>query len=180
MKTISLLQPWASLVVLGKKKIETRSWDTKYRGPLLIQASKKMDSFQKGLVKQEPFYSALKNEEELPRGCIIGKVELLTTSTTAFFKQCSGGVPLTHKYSKKEWDTELAFGDYADGRFGWLLADAIKFEHHFPVKGSLGLWEFDERICMVCGCSEMDCRHCIERTGQPCHWVTENLCSACV
>lgn len=44
MKVISLLQPWASLVILGHKKIETRSWNTKYRGDLLIHASKRWDN----------------------------------------------------------------------------------------------------------------------------------------
>jgi len=39
MKAISLLQPWATLVVTGVKTIETRSWGTKYRGPILIHAS---------------------------------------------------------------------------------------------------------------------------------------------
>lgn len=39
MKVLSLLQPWASLVVLGHKKIETRSWKTDYRGEILIHAS---------------------------------------------------------------------------------------------------------------------------------------------
>lgn len=37
----SLWQPWASLVALGVKTIETRSWSTKYRGPLMIHASKR-------------------------------------------------------------------------------------------------------------------------------------------
>ena len=35
------------------------------------------------------------------------------------------------------------------------------------------------RKCRVCGCTDNDCRRCIERTGQPCSWVEENLCSAC-
>jgi hypothetical protein len=35
------------------------------------------------------------------------------------------------------------------------------------------------RKCRVCGCSDDDCRGCIERTGSPCSWVEENLCSAC-
>lgn len=46
MKALSILQPWASLVVLGHKRIETRSRDTKYRGPLLIHASAKYSSRQ--------------------------------------------------------------------------------------------------------------------------------------
>jgi activating signal cointegrator 1 len=39
MKAISLLQPWATLVVMGVKTIETRSWQTPHRGELLIHAS---------------------------------------------------------------------------------------------------------------------------------------------
>lgn len=37
-----------------------------------------------------------------------------------------------------------------------------------------------ERACRVCGCTDMDCRQCVEKTGEPCHWVEEDLCSACV
>ncbi len=41
MKAISIRQPWASMIASGEKTIETRTWSTKYRGPLLIVASKK-------------------------------------------------------------------------------------------------------------------------------------------
>lgn len=34
--------------------------------------------------------------------------------------------------------------------------------------------------CRVCGCTDEDCGGCVERTGQPCYWVEEDLCSACV
>ena len=37
----------------------------------------------------------------------------------------------------------------------------------------------DERACRMCGCTQDDCRVCIERTGEPCHWVEQDLCSAC-
>jgi hypothetical protein len=37
----------------------------------------------------------------------------------------------------------------------------------------------EERKCRVCGCTDNDCSQCIEKTGQPCHWVEEDLCSAC-
>jgi hypothetical protein len=37
-KVLTLHQPWATLVALGVKTIETRSWSTNYRGPLLIHA----------------------------------------------------------------------------------------------------------------------------------------------
>ena len=35
-------------------------------------------------------------------------------------------------------------------------------------------------MCRVCNCTQEDCRQCIERTGKPCHWVAEDLCSACI
>jgi hypothetical protein len=33
--------------------------------------------------------------------------------------------------------------------------------------------------CRVCGCTDLDCTQCVQRTGQPCHWVESDLCSAC-
>jgi hypothetical protein len=41
MKAITIIQPWATLIALGEKKFETRSWTTKYRGPLAIHAGMK-------------------------------------------------------------------------------------------------------------------------------------------
>ena len=41
MKAISLWQPWASAIASGSKRIETRSWATNYRGPLLIHAARR-------------------------------------------------------------------------------------------------------------------------------------------
>ena len=35
------------------------------------------------------------------------------------------------------------------------------------------------RACCVCGCTDDDCSGCVGRTGEPCHWVGANLCSAC-
>ena len=34
-------------------------------------------------------------------------------------------------------------------------------------------------VCRVCGCIDSDCSECWERTGEPCYWVEEDLCSAC-
>lgn len=40
-KAISLHQPWASMIKLGNKTIETRTWSTDYRGDLLIVSTRK-------------------------------------------------------------------------------------------------------------------------------------------
>lgn len=36
-----------------------------------------------------------------------------------------------------------------------------------------------ERVCRVCGCTDDNCIQCVRKTGRPCHWVEEDLCSAC-
>ena len=36
-----------------------------------------------------------------------------------------------------------------------------------------------ERTCRECGCTDNDCKQCIKKTGKACHWVEEDLCSAC-
>lgn len=35
------------------------------------------------------------------------------------------------------------------------------------------------RRCRVCGCTDENCQACVERTGSPCYWIAEDLCSAC-
>ena len=48
MKALSVKQPWANLIAFGKKTIETRTWSTKYRGPILVISSAKPDIYPSG------------------------------------------------------------------------------------------------------------------------------------
>ena len=86
MKVLSIQQPYASLIMLGFKTIETRSWATKYRGELLIHAS--AGKQYKGIPDNDPFWKFYhllfaKNKIEpiakLPVGAILGKVTLEDT-----------------------------------------------------------------------------------------------------
>lgn len=43
----------------------------------------------------------------------------------------------------------------------------------------LGVKAEGEPACRVCGCTEEDCQRCTDRTGEPCWWTEEDLCSAC-
>lgn len=160
MKVLSILQPWASLVVLGHKKIETRSWNTKYRGELLIHAS--MGKQYKKIGYDNPlleYYAELyengmiEHMASLPFGAIIGKVNLeavipcenidasgdpfqqslLINSDRAKFASNCATISLQ----------EYQFGDYSDGRYGWLLSNPILLSKPIPCKGQLGIWNFD-------------------------------------
>lgn len=69
--------------------------------------------------------------------------------------------------------------------FGKLVASGkLKSGKEFQIHLTLTTNEMEfldePRACRICGCTEEDCRQCIEKTGEPCHWVAEDLCSACV
>lgn len=134
-KALSLLQPWASLVVMGVKKIETRSWQTAYRGTLFIHAS--LGKKGKVLVSEAPFSKYISDFDALPFGAVIGQVQL------------DDVVPVEDLfYSNERLNAltieEKAFGDYTKGRYAWLLSEAIMFDRPIAAKGSLMLWPFTE------------------------------------
>ena len=43
MKVLTIKQPWETLIMQRDKRFEFRSWQTKYRGDLLIHAGKGID-----------------------------------------------------------------------------------------------------------------------------------------
>lgn len=134
-RALSLTQPWATLVVTGAKRVETRSWKTPYRGWLGIHAAKGFPAWAKALCDEEPFRSALEGVAagDLPRGALIGGAVLLDCVPTT-------GVELVGIS-----DREAAFGDYSPDRFGWLLDRATAFEPR-PMRGALGLWPIPEPV----------------------------------
>jgi len=137
MKALTLMQPWATLVAIGAKKIETRSWPTKYRGPLAIHASKRFPKEFKRLLGEEPFFSVLykagyANPINHALGAIIAICQLIEV--------WENNDPFLMPISSQE----RAFGDYRPGRYMWLLKDIKKLDKPISIKGSLGLWEWKE------------------------------------
>lgn len=82
MKAISIRQPWAWLILNAGKDIENRSWPTRFRGRVLIHASKGMtiDEYEdaSGFVEfKVDDRLILPGAEELQRGGIVGEVEIV-------------------------------------------------------------------------------------------------------
>lgn len=130
---LSLYQPWASLVAIGAKQYETRSWATKYRGRLAIHAGREFGWDQGVLLTQEPFRSVLRRAginipSQLPRGVI------LATCTVA---DCVRTEDIVDQLS----DEERAFGDYSPGRYAWQLEDMRLLPTPIPARGHQRLWD---------------------------------------
>jgi len=137
MKCISIIQPWASLIIIGAKKIETRSWATKFRGRLLIHASKTIPAYCKSLAGVEPFFSALQainngGGNPLPTGVILGSVNL--------------GAVIQVENVGRLTEQERAFGNFAPGRFAWLLTDPTPLVSPIAFKGVLGIYDVPDHI----------------------------------
>lgn len=187
MRVLTLKQPWAKLVVMGAKRIETRGFNTNVTGNVLIHSSKGKHALEGWLLKQ-PEFDVLKGRV-LEYGKIIGCVEIGGTFRTdvadEYFKSdrylCGGR---TKSERDRIWQTdstrEKAFGDYTPGRFGWELYNPVEFTNLTTFTGGVGFTKFfKEKICLVCGCTQDNCIACIEKTGQACHWINKHLCSAC-
>src|SRR3989338_5492033 len=121
MKALSIKQPYAELILQGKKKIELRKWNTKFRGEFFIHSPKSVDQ---NAMKKFGF-----SESKLPVGCIVGKVTLIEVK----------------KYDSEEEhqkDNELHLASSNWGDYGFVLENPLILNKIF-INGRLGFWEFD-------------------------------------
>lgn len=138
---LTLYEPYATLVMLGEKEWETRSWPTRFRGLLAIHAAKEMPAANTRLIKQEPYQSTLlvggddwKPAEMWPfqLGSILGIVQLDQVLPTDRVSEHS----LTSK--------EKAFGDFSEGRYMWRLTKRVWLPFHHPCRGNRRLWKLPQ------------------------------------
>lgn len=142
-KVITVRQPWATLLASGKKRIETRSWKTNYRGELYIHASMKDPLFGISDMPDGAWHKALillgleesfDRFEKFPAGAIIGKVNLVN---------CLRIDELTAALIKEQNPDEYAFGDFTPGRYAWVMEDAVLLHDPVYIPGKLGLWNWE-------------------------------------
>lgn len=151
-RVISLYQPYATLMVLGEKQNETRSWDTNYRGPVLIHATKSMPVWCMDLCHKEPFRSVLARHgyhsySNLPKGAILGQVEIMDTMPSDVWLRKTA--PHLFGLRNPRDVQEEHFGDYSAGRFAWRTANPQRFETPYPTKGSQGFWYVNPELIQL-------------------------------
>lgn len=131
MKVLSLTEPYATLIKIGKKKIETRSWKTSYRGKLYIHASSTKIPKE---YKNNTELMSLVNVNNLNYGHIICSCDLV---------DC---IEMTDEYIEnvKKNSGEYVSGIYAKGRYAWILENVEIIKKPIEAKGHLGIWNFEE------------------------------------
>jgi hypothetical protein len=119
MKCLTIHQPWATLIMSGKRRFEVRTWSTSYRGPILIHAGLKVEH-------EECERLNIHNPET---GCILGVAKL---------ERVIHFTPTT-------WDTtrhlHLEKGKMpTPNAFGWELIPLLRLSEPVPYSGKLGLF----------------------------------------
>jgi len=172
MKALTIRQPWASLVATGVKTIETRSWSTKYRGPLAIHAGKVGASFHSqpewdawdalaevwGETDGDGLWHECAAGEGCQEGCrtppfgaIVATCELVDVVRTeeVTWRQGAGWNLHDKRVSVTDCvrtnfvgDDERPYGDFAAGRIAWMLADIKPVEDRCPLCWGVGSWPY--------------------------------------
>ena len=153
MKALTLWQPWASLIACGAKKIETRSWATKYRGPIAIHAAaipiNKVFKMQfpvgaKGWT-YHPEYAAMQRLIKMAESalCIddICKAKLPLGEIVALIEQ-TDCIKMTDEWIGNLSQQELAFGWFDVGRYGHIYENVRQIDP-IPAVGHQGLWNWE-------------------------------------
>lgn len=131
MKALSIRQPWAHLIVHAMKDIENRDWATRFRGKVLIHASKSMT--------KADYQACVIFCSGLPDGTIAN--DFFFPTFDELREQCGGIVGHMHiadcvTQSPSPWFC---------GRFGFVIdaAGSLPFQ---PCKGALGFFNVPEVI----------------------------------
>jgi hypothetical protein len=122
-KALTIKQPWASFIIDGHpddgiKDVENRLWETSYRGPLLIHAGKKYDTWP-GDHRHTDWY---KSRPSAAQGAIIGVAELVAVD---------------------DYEARQSVWAEWEGAYRWRLAWPRPFPQPIAWRGLQGLWEVD-------------------------------------
>jgi len=121
MKCLSVSQPFADLIVSGKKTIELRKWNTNFRGEFLVHSPLKIRTND---------CKRLKILKKLVTGAIIGKVEIIDV------KKYNSKSEIKADYKK-----HLASTDFFNNKYGFVLKNPKSFRIPIPHKGKLGFFD---------------------------------------
>mgnify|MGYP001448991868 CR=1 FL=1 len=136
MKAITLWQPWASLVAVGAKRYETRSWPA----PKTLRVGDLLAIHAAG---RSYDISEIDTDGKLLRACQTRRVwPLIALPHGEVVAICRfGGCHRTGLLAPDE--EEQVVGDWSPGRYAWLLERVCRLAPTIPARGYQGLWDWE-------------------------------------
>ncbi|MBC8446429.1 MAG: ASCH domain-containing protein [Chloroflexi bacterium] len=126
MKALSIRQPWAELILQGRKTIELRTWQTHYRGRIAIHASQ--------TVQEEACVAYGLDPARVVRGALIGTVELVDI------------LPLDEAAWEALRDQHLSLREFPGPIFGWRLEAPQRLSQPIPMRGRMSLFNVPDEV----------------------------------
>ena len=143
MKAMTIKPPWSWAISHGPKRIENRTWERSFRGPLAIHAGKGWDYWgeESPLVWEAwrkagwDVYSLDPNHHAMTLGAVVALADVVDI--------CSKSV------GQSSWDDRLVCGCgkwAARGQYHWKLENVRPLAEPVPCKGALGLWTLPAQV----------------------------------
>ena len=142
MQTISLWQPYASLIAAKIKPFETRNWAVSPRligQRIAIHAALRRPTQAEVAALFDDVADALSCchwHQRIPYGAVVCTAKLIGCHRVAHW---NGQKPVLGKRGEIEDD---GFGDYGTGRYCWELGDVQVFDPAIPAKGGREWWNW--------------------------------------
>lgn len=136
-----MTQPWASLLAIGTKVYETRSWATQITGPIAIHACAGFPGWAKALAEEPEYFDALRARRlyswNLPLGAVVAVADLVRCCDIPYdnvVSSSAGSFPVC--------SLERRLGNFQRGRFAWQLANPRLLKEPIPATGRQGFWDW--------------------------------------
>lgn len=123
MKALSFRQPWAELVLQGRKTMDLRTYNTHYRGRIAIHASQ--------TVEADKCWEYSLNPDNLDVGGIVGTAELVDV------------IPLDETAYNAHQAAHLAGRHWREGLYGWVFVQPERLPTFIPARGRTNFFNVD-------------------------------------
>jgi hypothetical protein len=148
MKAITIWQPYATLLAIKEKRLETRGRRTHYRGAIAIHAAKYIDRVA---CEKPEIKAALARHgctvDNLPTGSIVAIANLTecweVVGEEEGVQSCLLDSQKNRTMSIAQDSNEFLFGDFSVGRFALEMSDVNRLASPISVKGQQGIWNWD-------------------------------------
>ena len=128
MKALTVRQPFATLLVAGVKRYETRTMMTRHRGLLAIHAGLGKGRIPEGVTHKDDLVIHQGVAWPAPRGYVLGTVVVVDCVPTDYLHDLD--------------DEQRELGNFAPGRFAWVVEHPRLFGEPIPATGKLGMWDW--------------------------------------
>lgn len=147
MKALTLWQPWASLIAIGVKTIETRSWaapKSLIGQRISIHAAKRPSDTEADFRFDPVLHEHGLCFTDLPLGAVVATARLVECVQVLKVRDDGTWTIVQRDYTGPVRGVvldQLPYGDFTPGRWAWLLDDIEQLDKPLPATGRQGMWD---------------------------------------